>query len=297
MQAKDVRALLGPDKIIGVTAKTVEQALLAQEMGADYLGTGAFFVTDTKKDALPITHEMARAITAAVDIPVTGIGGITPTTSPGPGETPPPEDKKPDEEPPLVELIKNIFTPAGSRGTPAWALVNLICLLLTIYLFVPLLHLKDKYGRIKQMEKFNEEKTELFDKPDLEEEEQKERTRILDTALAAKTWDDVRATLADITGEDFADAVEILYYHVTEFVKRFRLGFGLELVDVIAAIIAFILTEDMRLPMVLIDKWTPLMLILLVICWALDVRLMRYRDEAPAEEEEKAEEEKEAQPV
>ena len=78
MQAKDVRDLLGPDKIIGVTAKTVEQALLAQEMGADYLGTGAFFVTDTKKDALPITHETARAITAAVDIPVTGIGGITP---------------------------------------------------------------------------------------------------------------------------------------------------------------------------------------------------------------------------
>ena len=78
MQAKDVRALLGADKIIGVTAKTVEQALLAQEMGADYLGTGAFFVTDTKKDALPITHETAKAITAAVEIPVTGIGGITP---------------------------------------------------------------------------------------------------------------------------------------------------------------------------------------------------------------------------
>jgi len=77
MQAKDVRALLGPDKILGVTAKTVEQALAAQNAGADYLGTGAFFVTDTKKDALPITHETARAITDAVDIPVTGIGGIT----------------------------------------------------------------------------------------------------------------------------------------------------------------------------------------------------------------------------
>jgi len=77
MQAKDVRALLGPDKILGVTAKTVEQALAAQNAGADYLGTGAFFVTDTKKDALPITPETARAITDAVDIPVTGIGGIT----------------------------------------------------------------------------------------------------------------------------------------------------------------------------------------------------------------------------
>ena len=78
MKAKDVRALLGNDKIIGVTAKTVVQALAAQEAGADYLGIGAFFVTDTKKDALPITHETARAITAAVDIPVTGIGGISP---------------------------------------------------------------------------------------------------------------------------------------------------------------------------------------------------------------------------
>ena len=66
---------------------------------------------------------------------------------------------------------------------------------------------------------------------------------------------------------------------------------------VIGAVIAFILTEDMRLPMTLIDKWTPLMLILLVICWVLDVRLMRYRDEVPAEEEERAEEEKQAQPV
>ena len=78
MMASDVRAAIGPKKILGVTAKTVEQALSAQAAGADYLGTGAFHVTDTKKDALPITHETVRAITAAVCIPVTGIGGITP---------------------------------------------------------------------------------------------------------------------------------------------------------------------------------------------------------------------------
>ena len=78
MMASDVRAAIGPKKILGVTAKTVEQALSAQAAGADYLGTGAFYVTDTKKDALPITHETVRAITAAVRIPVTGIGGITP---------------------------------------------------------------------------------------------------------------------------------------------------------------------------------------------------------------------------
>lgn len=78
MAARDVRAAIGPDKILGVTAKTVEQALLAQNAGADYLGTGAFFGTDTKKDALPISRETARQITSAVEIPVTGIGGITP---------------------------------------------------------------------------------------------------------------------------------------------------------------------------------------------------------------------------
>lgn len=77
MAAGDVRAAIGPGKILGVTAKTVEQALAAQQAGADYLGTGAFFGTDTKKDALPISFETARAICAAVEIPVTGIGGIT----------------------------------------------------------------------------------------------------------------------------------------------------------------------------------------------------------------------------
>lgn len=223
-------------------------------------------------------------------------GGGNPNNPQPPTQPPAPEEIE-DIEPPLAQFVNGFRPTGGTHGDRAWALVNLICLLTTIYLFVPLLHLKDKYGRIKQMKKLNDEKTELFDKPDLEEEERQEREKILDTAVTMKSWNDVRATLADITGEDFADAVEILYYHVTEFVKRFRLGFGLELVDVIAAIIAFILTEDMRLPMVLIDKWTPLMLILLVICWVLDVRLMRYRDEVPAEEEEKAEEEKQAQPV
>ena len=54
----------------------------------------------------------------------------------------------------------------------------------------------------------------------------------------------------------------------------------------IVAIIAFILTEDMRLPMILIDRWTPLMILLLAICWIVDVRLVRYRNKVLAEEEE-----------
>ena len=77
LAAGRVRQLLGPDKIIGVSAHTVEEALAAQAAGADYLGTGAAFVTGTKTDAKPISKETIRAICAAVDIPVVAIGGIT----------------------------------------------------------------------------------------------------------------------------------------------------------------------------------------------------------------------------
>lgn len=77
MEAGDVRAKLGPDKIIGVTAKTVKQAVLAQERGADYLGVGAVFHTDSKADAREISFDTLRDICKAVSIPVIAIGGIT----------------------------------------------------------------------------------------------------------------------------------------------------------------------------------------------------------------------------
>lgn len=76
-EAGDVRAKLGPDKIIGVTAKTVKQAVLAQERGADYLGVGAVFHTDSKADAREISFDTLRDICKAVSIPVIAIGGIT----------------------------------------------------------------------------------------------------------------------------------------------------------------------------------------------------------------------------
>ena len=77
MEALDVRAKLGPDKIIGVTAKTVEQALLAEKHGADYLGSGAVFGTSTKEDASKMDHKVLKQICQAVQIPVVAIGGIT----------------------------------------------------------------------------------------------------------------------------------------------------------------------------------------------------------------------------
>lgn len=77
MEAGDVRKRLGPDKIIGVSAQTVEQARKAQAHGADYLGVGAVFPTGSKADAVEVDHETVKEICNAVDIPVIAIGGIT----------------------------------------------------------------------------------------------------------------------------------------------------------------------------------------------------------------------------
>ncbi len=77
MEAGDVRSLLGPDKILGVSAQTVEQAVLAEKRGADYLGVGAVFPTGSKDDADDVSYETLKAICEAVSIPVVAIGGIS----------------------------------------------------------------------------------------------------------------------------------------------------------------------------------------------------------------------------
>lgn len=77
MAAKDVRALIGKDRILGVSAQTVEQALEAQKCGADYLGTGAVFPTGSKDDAQVLGVQTLKEICSAVNIPVVAIGGIS----------------------------------------------------------------------------------------------------------------------------------------------------------------------------------------------------------------------------
>lgn len=76
METGSVREKLGKDKIIGVSTRTVEEALLAQERGADYLGVGAMFQTSTKLDAADVTFDELKAICGAVKIPIVAIGGI-----------------------------------------------------------------------------------------------------------------------------------------------------------------------------------------------------------------------------
>lgn len=79
MHLKDARRLLGNDKIIGVSAHSVEEALSAEKNGADYLGVGAVFQTNSKSNVSNMTFENLKAICNAVSIPVVAIGGINST--------------------------------------------------------------------------------------------------------------------------------------------------------------------------------------------------------------------------
>ena len=76
LPAKVARSLLGSDKILGVSAGTLEEAVKAEKDGADYLGVGAVFPTDTKKDAAYVNLDILKEIKENVHIPVVAIGGI-----------------------------------------------------------------------------------------------------------------------------------------------------------------------------------------------------------------------------
>lgn len=73
---KMAREILGSDKIIGMTAHNLKEAIAAQNSGADYIGTGAVFTTSTKKDTIPLTMEALKNITDNITIPIVAIGGI-----------------------------------------------------------------------------------------------------------------------------------------------------------------------------------------------------------------------------
>ena len=76
IRGRDIRAIIGPDKILGISAGTVAEAVAAEAAGADYIGVGAVFGTSTKRNARNLTVEQLRQIADAVTIPVVAIGGI-----------------------------------------------------------------------------------------------------------------------------------------------------------------------------------------------------------------------------
>lgn len=76
MDPRQARALLGPDKIVGVTAHTLPEALAAVEAGADYLGLGCVFTTATKDNVVHLPYDTLREICHTVPIPTVAIGGV-----------------------------------------------------------------------------------------------------------------------------------------------------------------------------------------------------------------------------
>ena len=76
IKGRDIRGMISPERILGISAGTVEEAIAAENAGADYIGVGAVFGTSTKKNARNLTVEKLREISGAVSIPVVAIGGI-----------------------------------------------------------------------------------------------------------------------------------------------------------------------------------------------------------------------------
>ena len=76
IKGRDIRAMIGKDKILGISAGTVAEAVAAEKAGADYIGVGAVFATSTKKNARNLSVEQLKEISDSVSIPVVAIGGI-----------------------------------------------------------------------------------------------------------------------------------------------------------------------------------------------------------------------------
>ena len=76
IKGRDIRRMIGSDKILGISAGTTQEAIAAENAGADYIGVGAVFGTSTKKNARNLTVEKLKEISSAVSIPVVAIGGI-----------------------------------------------------------------------------------------------------------------------------------------------------------------------------------------------------------------------------
>ena len=76
IKGRDIRSMIGNEKILGISAGTVEEAIAAEKAGADYIGVGAVFSTSTKKNARNLTVEKLKEISESVSIPVVAIGGI-----------------------------------------------------------------------------------------------------------------------------------------------------------------------------------------------------------------------------
>ena len=234
------------------------------------------------KDNTPIGSNTPVGPTGVTDDGITNPDVIDNPDKPDtqtPDNNPNTPDEKDKDEDGKID-ITDPFVPGGSSyGREAWALVNLICLIITVYILIPIFFLRKKYGRIHKMRKVNKSKEALFEAQDMSPEDWTERERIMRVATQ-------KSENGYVSKDKFCEAVEELFYRLKAFTRKFIAGIILEVLLSIASIIAFILTEDMRLPMVLIDKWTPLMLILMIGSLLVDFILTRYKKSKKDKDEE-----------
>ena len=148
----------------------------------------------------------------------------------------------PDPEPPTGLDIRKAV---GHGHGAAWALLNLICVIMTMYSWIPLFRLKRKYGRKKTAKQWVSEHNET-------EEGSAEREIVKD---------------------------------LKRFIKKFNWGLVVEPIIFLGSVIAFILTENIFTPMILIDKWTPLMLAIYALAIFADIILFTYRGQQPSTDE------------
>ena len=234
------------------------------------------------KDNTPIGSNTPVGPTGVTDDGITNPDVIDNPDKPDtqtPDNNPNTPDEKDKDEDGKID-ITDPFVPGGSSyGREAWALVNLICLIITVYILIPIFFLRKKYGRIHKMRKVNKAKEALFEAQDMSPEDWTERERIMRVATQ-------KSENGYVSKDKFCEAVEELFYRLKAFTRKFIAGIILEVLLSIASVIAFILTEDMRLPMVLIDKWTPLMLILMIGSLLVDFILTRYKKSKKDKDEE-----------
>ncbi len=121
MPYREARRLMGPDKIIGISTRNIKEALLAQAMGADYVGTGPIFTTTTKPALAPIGLEAIPVISKELNMPVFFIGGIR------------------------LENITEIIKRGGSHVAVADAILNSSDIAKTTKAFIDILKTKNRF--------------------------------------------------------------------------------------------------------------------------------------------------------
>ena len=195
----------------------------------------------------------------------------------------------------LGGTFKRLEPRANEGGEGNWALLNLVTMLLTLYFFVPLGDLRAKYRRRRMVKRLADELIAASEQAEAEALEQVQEAEGL--ALAEEATAEV-ATAAVAAGpvaasavsaetyailsssdvylaQDVIDDISKLVKHVT---RKFRTGIVLELAIAVAAVVFFFFVTDFRQPMVIINRYTPILIAMLALCWLTDVKLIRFCD-------------------